>query len=36
MNLQSALPSEIRAMIRDNKLIQHTSGMAKGTSRRML
>lgn len=30
MNLQSALPSEIRAMIRDNKLIQHTSGMAKG------
>lgn len=30
MNLQSALPSEIRDLIRDNKLIQHTSGMAKG------
>lgn len=30
MNLQSALPSEIRDLIRNNKLIQHTSGMAKG------
>lgn len=30
MNLQSALPSEIRDLIRNNKLIQHTSGMANG------
>ncbi len=30
MNLQSALPSDIRDLIRNNELIQHTSGMAKG------